>query len=138
MSLSKKNLIILLFSLAGLNVLTFFYAIYIDYHIYDWFDIVLHLWGGFTVGLAYCIYFKNSLSEIKNRFVLFLSIVGVAMFVGVGWEWFEWLHDHLWGIRHSLLSTQANVTDTMKDLFDDLLGGIFIALLFLRQRKLKK
>ncbi len=135
MIFTKKTLIILLFALAGLNVLIFFAALYIDYRILDYADILLHIWGGFSVGLAYCIYFKDGLSPIKSKLVLFLSIVGVVMVVGVGWEWYEWLNDHVLGTAQHLLMTQLSSTDTMKDLLDDFIGGSLVAWLFIKRMK---
>ena len=78
------------------------------YWIYRWFDIPMHLLGGFTIGV-----FSVAILG-KFRPLLFVVIVlGAA----VGWEAFEYLS----GITYN---EPKYWFDTTHDLLDDALGGI--------------
>ena len=109
--------------------------------LYEWYfpqmDILMHILGGATVAWAafalmhYGIVAKR-LSKPPFYFAL-LAAVGAAAVVGILWELYEYFHDFF---KHAV-EYQLGTDDTMKDLANDLLGGLLASLL-LGKRLLKK
>lgn len=97
------------------------------------FDIPMHIMGGAIVGWWASLAFQKELrAETLKRFML---IVAFAALIGVAWECFEWSFDHTIGVRFHLPSAQSSNNDTMKDLGDDLLGGIIVGLFVLYKKE---
>ena len=110
------------------------------YHFF-WFDMVLHFLGGFFMAMFLSQYLKDRLFDgwkLKN----FLIILGVVSFMGVVWEFSEYLanlaispiiYNH-YGIRTYFM---GDLDDTMNDLLMDILGaGLFSFILHsFRSRK---
>ncbi len=86
-----------------------------------WFDILLHLLGGFWSVLALAWFF--SFFGIR---LSFWQLFACGLAVGLAWEAFEYAFD-IGG--SNFMSYQA---DTAKDLIDDCLGGSLGAYLALR------
>lgn len=59
-----------------------------------------------------------------NRLKIFVDVVVITMALGVVWEFLEWGTDAMFGLH-----SQLGLTDTMGDLFADMLGGLFIGLI---------
>ena len=122
--LSAIIFIIFIFHIWGLYSSAYYYV--------WWLDNILHLAGGFWLGLL-AIYF---ISEHESDFsgypaaFLFLIIIAFAALGGVLWEFFEFWLDII-SIKRGLMLSQLGVADTMSDLLFDLFGA-FIASLLLR------
>ncbi len=100
-------------------------------------DIPQHIGAGVLAALTFywlAYRFRDSLNLNRSpRFTIFL-VLGWTALLGVGWELFEFIHDEIvifFGLKLQL--AQLSNFDTMKDLFDDLLGGLFLAI-FMRLR----
>lgn len=103
------------------------------YHDFFWFDMTLHFLGGFFVAMLLSQYLREYLFEgwrLKN----FLVILGVVSFMGVSWEFSEYianlkispiLYDR-YGIRTYFM---GDLDDTMNDLLMDILGAGSFALI---------
>ncbi len=106
------------------------------YYIAQGFDKVMHFWGGVSVALFFIWYFYFSgrftlpLPKDSKIFFIFL-IVGLVALVGVGWEFFEYIGNNY--IAKGQM--QGDLTDTMGDLFADLVGGLVFSLCFLPKIK---
>ena len=95
------------------------------YWTYNWIDIPMHFLGGFWLGLVF-LYFINPNLEIKNHkfLVMMILVISFAVFVGVLWEFFEFLSDVLFSSRGYFEISQQGTADTMGDLFFDIIGGL--------------
>ncbi len=118
---------------AFLIILINYYAgLYNVYWLFRWFDIPMHVSGGFMVGLFaqtgldYFVHFKkrdkksdeglygSDLVIHKRRFLVIFLFVLV---VGIIWEFAEWY----FGVTDGLGSISR--LDTIKDVIDDIIGG---------------
>lgn len=110
------------------------------YYTIWWADIVLHSSGGFWVGLFILWFFFNSgkfpFEAAKlPLYILIISIVSFAAFIGVLWEFFEFILDWITDYKsYSSKIAQENLKDTMIDLFFDLSGAL-LSVVFLKFRK---
>lgn len=124
--MGKEIMVKILVGLLLLMGITHFAAIWNSwYFTYPWIDIPLHLIGGaFAAVLFYWLLGAdiNALSY-RMQFVLVLSFV---TFIGVLWEFFEFLSDVFISSRGYAYVAQASSADTMGDLFFDLLGGFSV------------
>ncbi len=112
--IDRKKLLIRLAS-----IVTFIFAInYVAMKFYWYFsiwyfDMPMHLLGGFWVGLASIYIF--SLKEFNFKFILKVFIC--VLLIGFFWEIFEILVDK------SITQDSFNILDTTSDMFFDLAGG---------------
>lgn len=92
-------------------------GLYDVYWLLPWFDIPMHILGGFMVGLfaQVGIDHLNHKKFDKRRVPLVLLS---ALVVGVVWEFVEWYMGVTGGL--SIISR----VDTIKDIFNDLLGSV--------------
>ena len=108
------------------------------YLYYSWFDIALHFLGGFFMAMFMAGYLKEYLdrgSALKN----ILIIAGAAMFIGVVWEFAEYIANQVlvepvykyFRIRAYFM---GNLEDTVTDLSMDALGAITFSMLHLFRR----
>ncbi|MFZ2072529.1 MAG: hypothetical protein WA101_03710 [Minisyncoccia bacterium] len=88
-----------------------------------WFDMPMHLLGGFWVGLA--VIYLLSLKEFNLSFILKV-LIGV-LFIGFFWEIFEILVDK------NISQNPFNTLDTVSDMFFDLAGGGLSIVYFLKR-----
>lgn len=88
-----------------------------------WIDIPLHFLGGLLVGIwAWLVFGRGPRAHsFIHKWVL---IFGVTALVGVSWEFFEWILDHVLSQWYVFPRNQPSVDDTLGDLFMDLLGGV--------------
>lgn len=109
------------------------------YFTYLWIDIPLHFAGGAWLAAAayYFFFVRRSIYKISVPFwVGILFLVGVSVFVGVCWEFFEYSMDVL--SEQYLGGTaihQEGLKDTLADLFFDMAGAFLISLYFLYVKK---
>ena len=79
-----------------------------------WFDIIMHILGGFLLtGFVYNVSYIN---KILNKNKMFLILFALVLFIGILWEISEYIRDiygnNVWG----------GWIDTIKDLIDDSIG----------------
>ncbi len=107
------------------------------YPVFSWFDIPMHFFGGYAIallGLALYEWIGSHVSITDRpgasspyaRLLLQATfVVGVAIIVGVAWEWYEFLFDQFaTSMVEQYGKTQMGLADTMDDLFNDMLGAI--------------
>ena len=94
------------------------------YYIIPWLDIPMHIWGGFLFGLLFIFY-----ADYKNRDKLFykhniLHIFAFVFIIGIAWELYEYINDVV------NYRDWRGILDTVKDLFDDILGSFLAYIIF--------
>ena len=131
-----KKTIFLLSLLLAINIISIFYSLYIKWW---WFDIVCHLSGGFLVAMLFSQYLKEHLIQ-GNKIQTVLIIVGTTVFIGVIWEFMEYIANRtLIDFFYQKFSIRTyfmgDLNDTVKDLLDDTLGALgFSTLHLIRSR----
>ncbi|MGC9610855.1 MAG: hypothetical protein ABSE68_01385 [Minisyncoccia bacterium] len=102
-------------------------GIFLDFYSkYPNFDMIMHFLGGAFIGstLLFIALRYPKLSFITpNKITNVIVTVGLTAFIGVLWEFFEFLL-YLW--THYQIQTY---TDTLSDLSFDILGGLSIAVI---------
>jgi hypothetical protein len=98
----------------------------------------MHLLGGMLIAMAVFTW-KERYAPMLGNVLPFLanvvSVTGVVMMVGVGWEWFEFMHDLLLDPARADLRMQLGVFDTLQDLGMDFIGGMLMSLLIASSEK---
>jgi hypothetical protein len=122
-------------------VVLFFHALGLIFHLYDlwlWYDVPLHLGGGFAMsalGLAIWqegisdVRFKGLLSRHLDFWLVPLFVIGFVALISVLWE----MHEFLLDVFYATVIRQPGVQDTMSDFFNDLAGGLIGLVLFYRK-----
>lgn len=125
-----------------LILLHIFFLILGNYYYYKiwWADIFLHISGGFLIGMFILWFLFNRVNPffLKEKipfYLTILSVLGFAALLGVLWEFFEFILDKITGYKsYSAAVMQANLEDTLSDLFFDLFGAAASsALLFFKR-----
>lgn len=98
------------------------------------YDIPMHIAGGIWIGLLF-FYLKNRFGYgffgEKNLVWDLVSVLGFVAIVGVFWEFYEYLLDVFVQKKYPFGGEgNRGVLDTLKDLFDDLIGGALAFLLY--------
>lgn len=75
------------------------------------YDVYMHLFGGFAIGLLVLAVFPH----LKIR-----QVFGLVFLAGIAWEAFE----TYFNIAGAPVGTTAYYIDTVKDLVDDSIGGV--------------
>lgn len=100
--------------------------------IYDSFeliDIPMHFLGGVSIGMFGLAIWMQGIHEVKFRgwfarhlewWLVPIFVLGVVSFVGILWEWHEYLLDWL---TIGDVIRQPDMKDTMTDFLMDILGG---------------
>lgn len=111
-------------------------GMYFSLYQYWWFDISLHFLGGFFMAMLMVHY----LADIKtsSRLKYYLIIVGAVSFIGVVWEFAEYLASQTlieplynnFQIRAYFI---GDLDDTMNDLLMDILGALNWLFIFRRK-----
>jgi len=139
--LIKKNFAWLVKGLIILIFIAHSFALYFSlYWRYWWFDNVLHFLGGLWLASVaiWFIYFAGKIkAEFIPAFSAIIAIVSFAVFGGVLWEFYEFSFDILFAKNGQMAFAQLGLADTMSDLFFDMIGGLTIAVVFLRKKKLE-
>ena len=125
----KIRMMMVVLALCVVNFLTikFFW-----YDIVWWFDMPMHFFGGFFIGLlAFYINSKKEGSGLYDekkmlKFVLFFTLA-----IGFGWEVFEYA---VASITHG---TQIHMVDSISDIFFDT-AGMLCALVYVFSHKIKE
>ncbi len=96
------------------------------FHFYwttSWFDSIVHLCGGISVGF-FTLWLSTSVgkqSVIRFSVENCVIILGAALFIGLLWEFFEW------SFGLTFVTAPNYGVDTLSDLLMDVVGG-FVAL----------
>lgn len=94
-----------------------------------WLDIPVHILSGMWVALLLLvIYYHTDHIGRKEHSVLFVTVFALcsSLVIGLLWEVYEFVIDR------SVALGDLQLSDTLKDLCDDLLGGAIAAWLFVR------
>ncbi len=109
------------------------------YHTVPWFDVPLHLLGGAFIGTLFVYIFALRHVVLKTLPLVPFVILGVGFvaLVGVLWEFYEfWMDVFVLKIYQPLAYPGYVHFDTLKDLFNDLVGGaLAVGLLWRAVRK---
>ena len=102
----------------------------------------MHFLGGFWLAAAFItlnskLRIKNSEFAVKlpNYLITILITLSFAAFIGVLWEFAEFLFDIFISSGGYAKIVQQDAADTLGDLFFDLLGGLTVAIIFLIGRR---
>lgn len=105
-----------------------------------WLDIPMHFAGGFGMGYLALAIWQTTVSKISFRkslnkpwrILIYLGIIlGFVALVGIAWEWYEFIFDsYASQVSLEYRPAQMSLTDTMADLFLDLLGGVLAFTLY--------
>ncbi len=118
----------LIIAIWGVNAVAVHLNLY--YHL-PWFDIPMHIIGGFWIALFGLItYYHSSLVERKDRTPFFVVVFALAltMCIGLLWELFEFGVDH--GIA-SIALADNDLADTLGDFVNDMIGAVLATAFFL-------
>lgn len=106
------------------------------------YDIAMHVFGGAWIALfsLYLLGKRVPVFDItKHKGMTFFIVLGFAALAGVLWEFYEYLGDVFILDKYPFMAQQGGVFDTLKDLFNDLLGallGAWISLsIFIKDRE---
>jgi hypothetical protein len=102
----------------------------------SWFDIPMHFLGGAWLAILFLIYFKKYFAfDSCRKLAAFFVLSAFVLFIGIGWEGFEFLNEQLTIKSGRMPSARLTVGDTLADLFFDFLGGLAIFVLYFRSKK---
>lgn len=97
------------------------------YYFLNQIDILMHLMGGFAMSmLGLAIHHQVSTRHHNAKspwWYHYFFVIGFAMLIGVVWEFHEFIMDQTVNFWYHLPISQPSLTDTMKDLLDDLIGA---------------
>lgn len=129
----NKPLLLELFIASALTL--FLHIVALKLHLYwltEWFDILMHLLGGFVVGLlALYLFYVSDWTEFPKHHLgsIFAMTLGSVLLVGLGWE--------LWEVFVGFTDAVNDQVDTFVDLVMDIIGGC-VAFLYGKQYIWKK
>lgn len=114
----SRSALILLGILVILAVLHYLALTHFWYWTLWWFDVLLHILGGFAVGLLVIWGGGTLVGERTHFFYKHIGLImfGVVLAVGLGWELFEY--------TAGLFLANHFFPDTIYDLFSDIAGGL--------------
>lgn len=96
-------------------------------------DRIMHALGGAAIAYMLITYHREFPSDWWKRIPLvwkFLFIVAFAVLFGVAWEWYEYVHDQMFGTHY-----QPSNENTMFDLLFDFIGSIVLSIIALLPSK---
>ena len=136
MRTTKRSFVFLLALIVIILVLHILSTVYDWYHAVWWIDIILHILGGAWAALLFFYVQERHVPFFAAMPWWFSIVVAVSfvMLVGVGWEWLEYGFDYFVAKDDFMLRAQLGLTDTMKDLFDDFIGGLVVGAYFIFKR----
>lgn len=96
---------------------------------YRWMSPLFHGIGGFATAWTICLVFafgkKMFNWHISPSYLLFFCVLGMVVFIGVGWEVYELILDRYLGTTHL-----GDVYDTLEDLSMDVVGAVLFMSFF--------
>ena len=100
------------------------------YFLLWWFDIPMHMLGGFWVALtSMVIYYHLGWVHRHDRSPSFVvtAMLATTLIIGIFWEVFEFSVEHLVKLNDN------GVFDTLKDLLDDMIGAVIASVIFIKK-----
>jgi len=99
-------------------------------------DPILHLFGAFFIAMFFADYLKHM--QIGNpgspRLKRILILISVVVFIGVLWEFSEYLATNFFGnylySKYKIICCMGNLDDTISDLMMDTIGAVTFVLAF--------
>ena len=134
--MQRRIQLILLGIIVVITALHYFGIIFGWYNTLFWFDTPMHLMGGMFVGTLFVYLFRirHDLFKTESVFTFIILGVGFTVLIGVLWEFFELFADVVVIKRYPLLDTPGRIHfDTLKDLFNDIVGGAIAVSIFARK-----
>lgn len=111
-----------------LFVLTYILTLTDSFVVFPPMDILLHFLGGFFVALFFIGYLRRALVATRSFAGDATIILGVSLLIGVGWEIFEFVLDHI--LPSSIVIFRGgDLFDTLKDIVVDMTGAAVMFLL---------
>lgn len=117
----------------------------LKFYRFNYFDTTLHFLGGFFIAMFLAQYLGDSIKESNphpNKIKMALIIVGAAVFIGVMWEFIEYLATNFLGQflvnKYNLRCCIGNLDDTINDLTMDILGAAVFVLILMRKKLISK
>lgn len=95
-----------------------------------WFDIPMHILGGMFLAIcAGALFFKKL--RTLSRLEIIVTMLLFVFIIGVGWELFEY------GVQTFIKGSPelANISDSIKDILMDIIGGVVASFFVLRSIK---
>ncbi|MES2314908.1 MAG: hypothetical protein V4524_03175 [Patescibacteria group bacterium] len=92
------------------------------------YDIPMHILGGIGIGFSIVAVLRSCTFKIDSRYWVAIIFVFIGGFL---WELFE----AYYGIAGAPVGTKAYYIDTIKDLFDDTLGGLLVVYIEKHRKK---
>ncbi len=106
------------------------------YYSVRWLDIPMHILGGWCVALGVHYFFSVRWGNVSQKLSWWeygLFVVGIVAMVGIAWEWYELFADVILNGLYAYNAAPGPIHfDTMKDLFDDMVGAVVGALVVWR------
>lgn len=102
---------------------------------YPWFDVYMHVAGGFFVALSglYIYYYSGYITpRHQERFFAITLAVFSALFIGIMWEFFEFAIDvYTKTTINGITVMNQKIGDTLGDLAADMVGALSAAFIFI-------
>jgi len=108
-------------------ILNFIAGKFYWYYTIWYFDIIMHVFGGFFIALL--LFWLFSVKEIS--FKIIIQIIFGVLLVGVLWELFEFVFNNV------IAGDSFNSLDSISDIFCDLAGSCFAITYFYKKITLK-
>lgn len=80
-----------------------------------WFDILMHLLGGFVIGLC-VLWVIHKMTWRGSTLAMFVGVVTATLVIGIGWEVFEYIY--------GIAGKDNYQVDTVTDLIMDAIGAV--------------
>jgi len=104
------------------------------YWVYKWYDIPMHILGGFCVGL-FSLYlyssFQKNIFTANYRRNFFIFLFFILFFITISWEIFELVS------KITFINDQGYWIDTIGDILNAYFGGMVVYLFFIRNKKVE-
>ncbi|MBI4437768.1 hypothetical protein HY631_02350 [Candidatus Uhrbacteria bacterium] len=112
--------------------------LFIDgYGLYTEIDAPMHFLGGFAVAMLGLALYARAHAADPKPFPLwyrYLFVASFALFIGVLWEFHEFIFDRTVNVWLELPRAQVTVADTMQDFLNDWLGATLAFFVFKNKR----
>ena len=99
------------------------------YYLLWWFDIPMHMLGGIWVALTSMVIYYHLGFHRHDRSTAFVvsTMLAATLIAGIFWEVFEF------SVEHFVKLNDNGVFDTLKDLFDDMIGATIASVIFIKK-----
>ncbi|MDO8429872.1 MAG: hypothetical protein Q7S73_00715 [bacterium] len=108
---------------------------------WHWFDNVMHFLGGAVTAQIFLSFLENRRKfidfSLSNNLVNILVAISFVALIGVLWEFYEYLNGYIFLQLLANAPIAMELSDTLLDLFSDLLGGAAVAIMYFSVFKMK-